>query len=155
MLWFDVPCHLSACYLVLTDLAVEKWRVWRGRTPRWPRVPAAEAMAYGFEALCQIPEGVYLANQHTWVKPDPAGGLEMGADALIVRAVGAVRRIILPKVGDQVTAGQPLFRLGAQWVRRHYSLGPDRSRDGREQPPRRSTGAVELGPLWKRLGLLP
>jgi len=35
----------------------------------------------------------------------------MGADALVARAVGAVRRIILPKVGDQVTAGQPLCRL--------------------------------------------
>ena len=30
---------------------------------------------------------------------------------MIARAVGAVRRIILPKVGEQVAAGQPLFRL--------------------------------------------
>ena len=97
--------------LVLTDLAVEKWRAWRVAHAVLAARPAAEAMAYGFEALCQVPEGVHLANQHTWVKPDPAGGLEMGADALIVRAVGAVRRIILPKVGDQMTAGQPLFRL--------------------------------------------
>ncbi len=97
--------------LVLTDLTIEKWRAWRVAYAARATSRTAEVMAYGFEALCQVPEGVHLANQHTWVKPDPTGGLEMGADALIVRAVGAVRRIILPKVGDQVTAGQTLFRL--------------------------------------------
>ncbi len=97
--------------LVLTDLAVEKWRVWRMARAALPARPRADAMAYGFEPLYQIPEGVCLADQHTWVKPDPAGGLAMGVDALIVRAVGVVRRILLPKVGDQVTAGQTLFTL--------------------------------------------
>jgi glycine cleavage system H protein len=97
--------------LVLMDLGVQKWQAWRVAHPARARRPRAEFMAYEFEALCQVPEGVHLSNQHTWVKPDPTGGLEIGADALIMRAVGAVRRIILPKVGDQVTAGQPLFRL--------------------------------------------
>jgi glycine cleavage system H protein len=97
--------------LVLTDLVLAKWQAWRAAHPVWAARPAAEAMAYALEPLCQIPEGVHLADQHIWVRPDPAGGLAMGADALIVRAVGAVRRIILPKVGDQITAGQPLFRL--------------------------------------------
>jgi glycine cleavage system H protein len=97
--------------LVLTDLAVEKWRAWRVEHAMSTARPIAEAMAIGLDGLCQIPNGVCLANQHTWVKSDPAGGLVIGADALIVRAVGAVRRIVLPQIGDQVTAGQPLFRL--------------------------------------------
>ena len=97
--------------LVLTDLGIAKWQAWRVAHPARARSPRGEVMAYGFGALCQVPEGVHLANQHTWVRPDPMGGLEIGADALIARAVGAVRRIVLPKVGDQVTAGQPLFRL--------------------------------------------
>jgi len=97
--------------LVVTDLGIEKWKAWRVAHPALARRPTAGAMAYGLGALCQVPEGIHLANQHTWIRSDPAGGLEIGADALIVRAVGAVRRIILPKVGDQVTAGQPLFRL--------------------------------------------
>ncbi|MFZ0960552.1 MAG: glycine cleavage system protein H [Terriglobia bacterium] len=97
--------------LVLMDLAIEKWQVWRLAHPARATRPIAEAMTYGFEALCRVPEGVHLASQHTWVKPDPTGGLEIGADALIVRAVGNVRRIILPNVGEQVTAGHPLFSL--------------------------------------------
>jgi len=96
--------------LVLTDLGIEKWQAWRVAYPARAMSPTAEVMACGLDAF-QVPQGVHLANQHTWVKPDPTGGLEIGADALIVRAVGTVRRIILPKVGDRVTAGQPLFRL--------------------------------------------
>jgi glycine cleavage system H protein len=97
--------------LVLTDLGIEKWNAWRLSHPVPARRPRAAVMAYGLDAWCQVPEGVHLANQHTWVKPDPPSRLVMGADALIARAVGPVRRIILPKVGEQVIAGQPLFRL--------------------------------------------
>ena len=97
--------------LVLVDLGVHKWQAWRLASAARAPHRVAEAMTYAFDALCQVPEGIHLANQHTWVKPDPAGGLAIGADALIARAVGAIDRIILPNVGDQVTAGQPLFRL--------------------------------------------
>jgi glycine cleavage system H protein len=97
--------------LVLTDLAVEKWQAWRAAHPAQAKSPRAEALRHGHEAWCHLPEGVHLASQHTWLRPNPTGGLEMGADALLVRAVGAICRIILPKVGDQVTVGQPLFRL--------------------------------------------
>jgi glycine cleavage system H protein len=97
--------------LVLTDLAIVKWQAWRVAHAARATTRRAGVMAYEFEALYQVPEGVHLSNQHTWVRPDPTGGLEIGADALIARAVGAVRRIILPKIGDQVAAGQPLFRL--------------------------------------------
>jgi len=97
--------------LVLTDLGIEKWRMWKTARSAQARSIAAMAMAQGFETLCEVPEGVQLAPQHTWLRPNPSGGLEIGADALIGRAVGALSQIILPKVGDQVTAGQPLFRL--------------------------------------------
>lgn len=97
--------------LVLTDLVVEKWQAWRVAQRAAALGRQAEFATSRLDALYQVPEGVHLANQHLWVKPDPRGGLEIGADALIARAVGAVRRVILPEVGDQITAGQPLFRL--------------------------------------------
>jgi len=97
--------------LVLTDLGVEKWKAWRVAHPARATPPTAEVMAYGLNAWCQVPKDVHLNSQHTWLKPDPMGGLEIGADALIARAVGAVCRVILPKVGDEISAGQPLFRL--------------------------------------------
>jgi len=97
--------------LVLIDLGIHKWQAWRVAHPAAARSSQSPAMDYRFEVLAHVPEGVHLASQHTWVKPDPAGGLAIGADALIARAVGAIGRIVPPKVGDLVTAGQPLFRL--------------------------------------------
>jgi glycine cleavage system H protein len=94
--------------LVLTDFGFEKWKIWRAaRATR----PSTSVMEFELEALLQVPEGVHLSGAHTWFRPDPAGGLEIGADPLITHAVGAVQRILLPQPGEQVTAGQPLFRL--------------------------------------------
>jgi len=97
--------------LVLVDLGMEKWKLWRTAQAALARRRAVAMTAAGLGEFCQLPEGVHLTSQHTWIKADPAAGLQIGADALIARAVGAVQRIILPRVGDQVTSGQPLFRL--------------------------------------------
>jgi glycine cleavage system H protein len=97
--------------LVLTDLAIEKWKVWRAAHPARATSRTADVMGYGFEGLCELPEGVHLSSAHTWFKPESTGGMGIGADALIAHAVGAATRIILPQVGDLVTAGRPLFRL--------------------------------------------
>ncbi|MGD0325445.1 MAG: glycine cleavage system protein H, partial [Terriglobia bacterium] len=48
---------------------------------------------------------------HTWFHPDSSVGLRVGADALVARALGAVEKVVLPKLGEQVKAGQPLFQL--------------------------------------------
>ena len=70
--------------LVLTDLGVEKWKAWKAA--RALRRAKSEP-AISLEALWQVPEGVYLSNAHTWFRADPAGGLEIGADPLIGRAI--------------------------------------------------------------------
>src|SRR5580700_11967863 len=87
--------------LVLTDLGVEKWKAWQAARDLQL---AASGAALGSAALWQVPEGVHLSESHTWFRSDPAGGLEIGADPLITHAIGAVRRIVLPQSGDQVTA---------------------------------------------------
>lgn len=106
-----ISVALTFVCLVLMDLGIEKWKAWRVAHPAPAGGAGVEAMAHGYEGLCQVPEGVYISGQHTWAKRDPDGGLEIGADALLVRAVGVVRQISLPQVGDLVTAGQPLCRL--------------------------------------------
>ena len=67
--------------LILTELAIEKWQAWRVAHPSLSKTPDTRAVQYGFDALCQVPEGIRLSNQHTWVRPDAIGGLEVGADA--------------------------------------------------------------------------
>jgi len=93
--------------LVLTDFGLQKVKAYRAARALRPLMSAAGVR---MENLWQVPEGVHLSSGHTWSRPDPAG-VEIGADLLIAHALGAVSRVILPKPGDQVSAGQPLFRL--------------------------------------------
>jgi glycine cleavage system H protein len=91
---------------VLADLVVQKWEARR----------RAESAALAADAISQsawlrIPAGVYLAEGHAWARPQRDGTVRTGADALISRAVGEVSRVRLPRVGDEVVAGEPLFDL--------------------------------------------
>lgn len=93
---------------ILTDFGVQKYRAWQAvRATR----PAPAAVAAGLPMWWQLPEGVKLSSAHNWFRSDSAGGMEVGADAFLTHAVGEVRQVVLPRPGDQVTAGQPLFRL--------------------------------------------
>jgi glycine cleavage system H protein len=58
-----------------------------------------------------VPRGFYLAEGHTWSHPDSSVGVKVGADSLVAHAVGSVEKVFLPKVGELVKAGGPLFRL--------------------------------------------
>jgi glycine cleavage system H protein len=59
----------------------------------------------------KVPKDFYLSEGHTWFHPDSSVGLRVGADALVAHALGAVEKVVLPKLGEQVKAGQPLFEL--------------------------------------------
>jgi len=99
--------------LVLLDLGLVKWRAWRepSRQVQGAKVPS---FAAGLRGWCELPERIYLSPGHAWFRPDPTGRMEVGGDAFLAHAVGKVERIVLPKAGEQVKAGQPLFRLEVQ-----------------------------------------
>ena len=85
--------------LVLVDLVVQRLEARRGAVS----VPA------GF--LWNVPKGFCLSEGHTWSHPDSSVGVRVGADALLAHALGAVEKVVAPKLGELVKAGQPLFRL--------------------------------------------
>jgi len=58
-----------------------------------------------------VPVGFNLAEGHTWSHPDPSVGVKVGADALLAHALGSVEKVVLPKLGELVKAGEPLFDL--------------------------------------------
>jgi glycine cleavage system H protein len=94
--------------LVLADFGVQKWNAWQAaRSLARPLRPAIAPQ----RALWTVPQGAYLSEGHTWVRPGRAGGLEIGVDSLIAHAIGAIRYVILPQPGDRISAGQPLLRL--------------------------------------------
>jgi len=59
----------------------------------------------------KVPRGFYLSEGHTWSYPDSSVGVRVGEDALLAHAMGAVEKVVAPKLGELVKAGQPLFRL--------------------------------------------
>jgi glycine cleavage system H protein len=58
-----------------------------------------------------VPRGFYLSEGHTWSYPYSSVGVKVGADALVARALGTVEKVALPKLGELVQAGEPLFHL--------------------------------------------
>ncbi len=101
--------------LVLLDLGVEKWRG-RRESVRARKAPGPGLIGAttGRSPWCQLPEGFHVSAGHAWFRPDPTGGLEVGGDAFLAHALGTVSRVVLPEIGRQISAGQPLFRLEHQ-----------------------------------------
>jgi len=66
------------------------------------------------EPAWEIPQGIFLFEGHSWSHPDSSLGVRVGVDALVAHAVGSVEKVILPKLGEVVKAGEPLFRLERQ-----------------------------------------
>lgn len=64
-----------------------------------------------FEHWVTVPEGVYLSDGHAWARPLQEGALRAGVDSLVAGALGSVSRVVLPRRGERVEAGTPLFRL--------------------------------------------
>jgi glycine cleavage system H protein len=84
---------------LLVDLIVQRLQARR----------AAVSAAVGLP--WNVPRGFYLAEGHTWSHPDSSVGVKVGADALVAHALGTAEKVALPKLGELVKAGEPLFHL--------------------------------------------
>jgi len=100
--------------LVLADLVVEKVRVRRAA-----RSLAGEAVVWGspvlhssaWDSWTTVPAAAYLSDSHAWLLPEAKGLFRAGVDAMIGAALGRAHRIVLPQIGREVKAGEPLFHL--------------------------------------------
>ena len=101
--------------LVLTDLVLQKAYARRQGAPIPQAARARKALlerrARPGSFPWEIPQGVYLSEGHAWFRPDPSGEVSAGADALLAHALGTLDHVTLPKVGETVRRGEPLFYL--------------------------------------------
>lgn len=94
--------------LILADFGVQKWSAWQeARSAERAMHPEVAPS----EILWDVPGDVHLSDFHAWLRADPRGGIEIGADNLIVRSLGAATSVSLPQPGTRIAAGEPLFRL--------------------------------------------
>jgi glycine cleavage system H protein len=61
--------------------------------------------------VVNVPGGVYLAPEHTWVKVELAGDARIGLDDFFHKLVGAAGSIRLPEPGRNVRRGETLFAI--------------------------------------------
>jgi len=101
--------------LVLMDAVVQKIEARRAVStallPASRRARPAPVTARVGSFPWAVPQGVYLSEGHAWFKPDPSGQVRVGADALVAHALGTPEKVLVPKIGDLVSKGQPLFHL--------------------------------------------
>jgi glycine cleavage system H protein len=102
--------------LVLVDLILQRAEARRAavasqRARDMGIVPRSGEMAGVGTFPSVIPQGVYFSEAHAWFRPTASSEVHVGADALIAHAIGGLDQVTLPKPGDFVKKGQPLFRL--------------------------------------------
>ena len=103
--------------MVLVDLLLEKAHARRlalNLTPGRAMPRRAPSNPRGLDAWPPLPEGVYLTGGHTWLLPQEQGAFRAGADQLIAHALGAVGRVVPPRVGQEILEGDPLFQLARE-----------------------------------------
>ncbi len=97
---------------ILVDAVVQRLETRRALTASAGKDHVgASALRETLSDWVAVPEGVHLSEGHTWARPLQAGTVRVGADSLVTRALGAVTRVFLPRAGDLVEAGEPLFYL--------------------------------------------
>ena len=88
----------------------------------------------GSARVINVPGGVYITQEHTWVSIQMSGEGLIGLDDLFYKTVGTPQSISLPKEGQQVRKGQALFVLqrGGQPLTFHSPLSGRVSRVNHE-----------------------
>jgi glycine cleavage system H protein len=71
-----------------------------GLAPAADATPARASLSFPFPI--RVPDGVSLATNHTWLKPNADGTVTIGFDALLSRLLGTLDRIAFPKEGEVI-----------------------------------------------------
>jgi len=61
--------------------------------------------------VINVPGGVYVSPEHSWVKVEMTGEVRLGLDDFFHKSIGAAAAIELPEPGKKVKRGEPLFAL--------------------------------------------
>ena len=76
------------------------------------RLVTPSAAEMGGKNVYNIPAGLFISPNHTWVGIETNGLVRIGIDDFINKIIGAIDSIELPKVGKKVVPGEHLFSIG-------------------------------------------
>lgn len=108
---------MVAIFVILTIIAfvavdsVIQWNEAKSRRKAaTPLHVGSMAPVFALESV-SVPEGLFLAPGHTWVKLEASGKTHVGLDDFVQRAIGRIDQIELPKIGQSVRRGDKLFTI--------------------------------------------
>ena len=81
--------------------------------------PAVAETVSGHE-FC-VPGGAFMSVGHAWARIEPSGQVRVGLDDFARKALGPVAQVELPKVGETVRRGEPLFAVQRGPHRVHFN----------------------------------
>jgi CheY-like chemotaxis protein len=58
-----------------------------------------------------VPAGIFVAPEHTWINIQPDGMLLIGIDDYAQKLLGAIESVALPRSGREIAKGEPLFTI--------------------------------------------
>jgi CheY-like chemotaxis protein len=58
-----------------------------------------------------VPSGVFISSAHTWANIEMNGMIRVGLDDFVQKIIGQINDIKLPKKGQKVKKGEPLFSI--------------------------------------------
>jgi len=58
-----------------------------------------------------VPAGIFIAQNHTWVNIEMNGTARVGIDDFVRKIIGKIDRVELPKIGKQIKKGEILFSI--------------------------------------------
>jgi glycine cleavage system H protein len=99
--------------LILVDLTLQKLEARREARATASARTAPAALRPTVLNPWAVPAGVQLTPGHAWLRPLENATFRVGADALVAHALGAASNVSVPPVGEQIWAGQPLFKVRA------------------------------------------
>ena len=68
-----------------------------------------------------VPGGAFVSDGHAWARIEPSGQLRAGLDDFARKALGAVEGVELPRPGQTVERGEPLFTVTRGRLTAHFA----------------------------------
>lgn len=63
------------------------------------------------EHVFNVPAGLFISAEHTWVSIEVTGLVRVGIDDFAQKIIGQIDKIVLPKKGQKMKKGDPLFSI--------------------------------------------
>lgn len=95
---------LLVIFAVLAFVAADLLKLYIKRRRGLAEGPAAQPVR-PFAAM-QLPSGLFVADNHSWMRLTETGEMRVGMDELLTQTLGDVDRVDLPKPGTEVRRGE-------------------------------------------------